>query len=179
MVTGSSGNASIRIAGNRILVTPSARSLRNLLEEELVLVDLDGRPHRDGAAPTSELPLHLAAYRARLAARVVLHTHPTFCVLCSKSGSVFARDTVGARETLRDVAFTRFFPAGSDALACEVAGALAAGVDNVLMERHGLTCIGASLEDAFVQTDLAEEAARIAYFTQLASLPEGELRAAP
>jgi ribulose-5-phosphate 4-epimerase/fuculose-1-phosphate aldolase len=36
------------------------------------------------------------------------------------------------------------------------------------MERHGLSAVSATLEDAFMQTDLAEEAARIAVFTKLA-----------
>ncbi|MDQ6930722.1 MAG: class II aldolase/adducin family protein [Candidatus Eremiobacteraeota bacterium] len=179
LVMGSSGNASVRLGENRILVTPSARSLRNLREDELVLVDRAGHPRQPGGIPTSELPLHLAAYRVRPEVRVVLHTHPTFCVLCSKAGRAFTRDTVGARETLREVGFTPYFPAGSAGLAAVVGAMFATGVDNVLMERHGLTCIGASFEDAFLQTDLAEEAARIAYFTRLAGLSEGVPPAAP
>jgi ribulose-5-phosphate 4-epimerase/fuculose-1-phosphate aldolase len=37
----------------------------------------------------------------------------------------------------------------------------------VMMERHGLTAVSDSLEDALVQTELAEEAARIAYYSRL------------
>ena len=40
----------------------------------------------------------------------------------------------------------------------------AAGVDVVMMERHGLSVVSPNLDDAFLQTDLAEEAARIAYY---------------
>jgi ribulose-5-phosphate 4-epimerase/fuculose-1-phosphate aldolase len=36
----------------------------------------------------------------------------------------------------------------------------------VLMERHGLSAVGSTLEKAFVETDLAEEAARIAFFSK-------------
>ena len=35
------------------------------------------------------------------------------------------------------------------------------------MERHGLSCAGRGFEEAFILTDLAEEAARIAYFSRL------------
>jgi len=41
------------------------------------------------------------------------------------------------------------------------------GIDVVLMERHGLSAVGASLEQAFVSTDLAEEAARIDFLSGL------------
>ncbi len=34
------------------------------------------------------------------------------------------------------------------------------------MERHGVSAVGADLEHAFVLTDLAEEAARIACFSK-------------
>jgi ribulose-5-phosphate 4-epimerase/fuculose-1-phosphate aldolase len=38
------------------------------------------------------------------------------------------------------------------------------------MERHGISAVAKTLEEAFMQTDLAEEAARIAYFSKLLSL---------
>ncbi len=49
------------------------------------------------------------------------------------------------------------------------AAEFARGIDTVLMERHGISCLGKSLDAAFVLTDLAEEAARIAYFSKLTS----------
>ncbi|GAC1388925.1 MAG: aldolase [Vulcanimicrobiaceae bacterium] len=168
LVMGSSGNLSVRLDEHRMLITPAGRSLRNLSEDDLVLANADGVALDHLQVPTSELPLHVAAYRVRADINMVVHTHPTFCVVWSKRGTVFARDTVGARETLRTVEFTPFYPAGSKELAEVVGRAFAKGVDNVLMERHGLTCVAASLEEAFLQTDLAEEAARIAYFSQLA-----------
>ena len=173
LVMGSSGNLSIRLDERTILATPSGVSLRNLRAADLVRTDTAGVPKDPSQTPTSELPLHLAAYQVRPAITVVVHTHPTFCVVWSKTQTVFPRDTVGARERLRDVGFAPYRPAGSRELA-EVAGqAFAAGIDNVLMERHGLSCISDSLEDAFLQTDLAEEAARIAYFSRCAALSEG------
>jgi L-fuculose-phosphate aldolase len=117
--------------------------------------------------PTSELPLHVATYAVRDDIRAVVHTHPTFCVVWTKTGRLFARDTVGARETLGEVAWTAYEPPGSQALADAAAAQFAAGADIVLMEHHGVSAVGTSLEYAFVQTDLAEEAARIAFFSSM------------
>ncbi len=170
LVTGTSGNVSLRLANGDVLVTPSQRSLEELRVDELVLVDSEGRP-RDAQRPTSELALHLAAYRARPDARCVVHTHPTFCVVWSRTGRVFPQDTVGARETLGVVGWSPYFPPGSTELARRCADEFARGSDTVLMERHGLSTIGENLDVAFALTDLAEEAARIAYYASIAGHP--------
>ena len=166
LVTGTSGNVSVRLEDGDIIVTPTQVSLRAVSPDRLVRTDAQGRPRAGQGEPTSELPLHVAAYAARANIRAVVHTHPTFCVVWSKTGSVFERDTVGARETLGEVAWTPYEPPGSQALADVTAAAFARGIDTVLMERHGLSAVGESLEQAYVATDLAEEAARIAFFSR-------------
>ena len=146
-----------------VLITPSAQSVGDLRPEDIVALDADGSP-RERGTPSSELPLHLAAYRVRPDIACVVHTHPTMCVVWSKTGAIFPRDTVGASETLRDCAWTPYFRNGSEELAAACAEQFAHGIDIVLMERHGLSVVSRDLEDAFLQTDLAEEAARIAYY---------------
>lgn len=167
LVTGSSGNVSVRIAGGDVLATPAGRSLRNVSPTELVRTNPRGVERDPKQKATSELPLHLAAYAVRADAAVLIHTHPTFCVVWSKYGEIFPRDTVGARETLGEVGWTAYRPPGSKELAQLAAAQFARGIDTVMMERHGISVIGGSLEAAFVLTDLAEEAARIAYFSRL------------
>jgi L-fuculose-phosphate aldolase len=176
LVTGTSGNVSARLEDGDFLATPAARSLRNLTAGEIVRVDANGLARDAAQRPTSELPLHLAAYRARPDAGCVIHTHPTFCVVWSRCGTIFPQDTVGARETLGPVAWTAFRPAGSNELATLCAGEFERGFDTVLMERHGLSTLGKSLEEAFVLSDLAEEAARIAFFSRLSGLGEDDSR---
>lgn len=168
LTTGTSGNVSVLLDDGDIIVTPASVSLRALFESQLVRVDRGGTPRIPGERPTSELPLHLAAYDASAAIRAVVHTHPTYCVVWGKRfGSVFPQDTVGASETLGQVSWTPFRPAGSPELAQLCSAEFANGVPTVLMERHGLSTVGATLEDAFVLADLAEEAARVALLSRL------------
>lgn len=161
LVFGTSGNLSCRLADGSVLVTPTARALRGLAAADLAHVDADGAPLGNGPRATSELPLHLAAYRARPEMRCVLHTHPTHCIVWSKTGRLFALDTVGARESLGTIAHTPYHPPGSQELAACCARAFAAGSDSVVMQDHGLTSLGITCEEAFVRTDLAEECARL------------------
>lgn len=117
LVTGTSGNVSMRLDDGDLLVTPTQVSLRSVDEADLVRTGPAGKARDPRKKPTTELPLHLAAYTVRSDVRAVIHTHPTFCVVWSKTGSIFERDTVGARETLGEVAWTPFRPAGSAELA--------------------------------------------------------------
>ena len=171
LVTGSSGNVSVRLPDGDLLVTPAARSLRALDPREIVRVGASGNARDDAQLASSELPLHVAAYRVRPDVACVVHTHPTFCVVWSKFGDVFPRDTVGAVETLGPVGWAAYAPPGSAALAESAARVFASGIDTVLMERHGLSIAASGLEQAFVLTDLAEEAARIAYFSKIGVPP--------
>lgn len=171
LVTGTSGNVSVRLTDGDIIATPTLASLRALRPADSVRTDSRGVPRDASQRPTSELPLHVAAYAVRPDVHAVIHTHPTFCVVCSKIGRIFERDTVGARETLGELAWTPYRPPGSQELAAVTSAEFARGIDTVVMERHGLSAVGQTLEQAFISTDLAEEAARIAFFSML--LPYG------
>ena len=163
---GTSGNVSMRLDDGDLLVTPSQRGLGYLHAEDIVRVDLDGQPRDPAQRATSELPLHLAAYRTRPDVRAVVHTHPTMSVVWSKTGALFPRDTVGARESLGTCAWTPYRKNGTQELADLCAAEFERGINLVVMERHGVTAIASTIEEAFMQTELAEEAARIAYFSQ-------------
>ncbi|WP_369245659.1 class II aldolase/adducin family protein [Streptomyces sp. R41] len=73
LVVGTSGNVSVRVGGT-VLVTPTGVPYDRLTPDDLVGVDLDGRQVLGSLLPTSELPMHLAIYRAT-DARAVVHTH--------------------------------------------------------------------------------------------------------
>lgn len=73
LVVGTSGNVSVRV-GDTVLVTPSGVPYDRLTPDDITGVDLDGGRVLGGLVPTSELPMHLAIYRAT-DARAVVHTH--------------------------------------------------------------------------------------------------------
>jgi L-fuculose-phosphate aldolase len=159
LVAGSSGNVSYRLADGTILVTPTLRALRDLRAEEIVLLKRDGAD--PSGAATSELPLHLAAYRVRDDIACVVHAHPPYVTGWSKTGRLFPLDTVGASESLGPIAFTAYAKQGSQELAERCAAAFAAGAGTVVMERHGISCVAATLDAAFERSELAEHTAQI------------------
>ncbi len=163
LVAGNSGNISVRLDDGTLLVTPTGVSLRALAPNDIVRTDARGIALAGEGRPTSEVPLHVAAYAVRPEIRCVVHTHPTYCVAWSKTGALFPRDTVGAIESLGSIAWTRYARSGTTELAQICSHAFARPVDTIVMERHGLSSVGHDLETAFVRTDLAEQTAQIEY----------------
>jgi L-fuculose-phosphate aldolase len=79
LVVGTAGNVSVR-EGDLVAVTPSGVRYAELTPElvgvhRLGGTELDGTAVEAPLAPTSELPLHLAIYRARPEAGAIVHTH--------------------------------------------------------------------------------------------------------
>ena len=73
LVVGTSGNVSVRV-GDTVLVTPSGVPYDRLTPADVTGVDLGGHQVLGTLVPTSELPMHLAVYRAT-GARAIVHTH--------------------------------------------------------------------------------------------------------
>jgi L-fuculose-phosphate aldolase len=163
LVAGNSGNVSMRLGDGRIVVTPTGASLRALEPGDLVVCSAEGTALPGQGRPTSELPLHIAAYRVRPDIACVIHTHPTYCVGWSKTGALFPLDTVGAIESLGPIAWTRYAKSGTQELADICSEAFARDVDTIVMERHGLSSVAGTLESAFIRTDLAEQTAHIEF----------------
>ena len=63
LVEGTAGNISARQEDGNICVTPSSVDYTEMTLEDLVVVDLDGAVVSGERSPSSELPLHLAAYQ--------------------------------------------------------------------------------------------------------------------
>ena len=166
LVTGSSGNISARLENGDLLITPTRKALGFLRKSDLVRIDVDGNS-QNGGKPSSEWRLHAAAYGARTDIEVVVHTHPTFCVVWSSEDRLFPRDTVASTESLRAMKLVAFHPNGTQALADATRDALADGTPLALLARHGLVAVSREMEDAYVQTDLAEECAKVAYYTAI------------
>lgn len=80
---GRTGNLSCLDEDGTLLITPTGVSLGDLEADALSRIDYATGEHLGGPAPTKEAFLHLAMYRARPAARAVVHTHSTYSVAVS------------------------------------------------------------------------------------------------
>ena len=160
LVLGAAGNASARAESELIVISPTSVPYEDLTPELVSVVRLDGRLC-EGAAPSIELPLHLAVLAARPDAGAVLHTHSPYATALA---SVLDELPVVAPEQAAAVGgptpVVPYAPTGTAAHAEAAVGALvnrwAAVVRN-----HGPVCLGRDLADALACAFAVEEAARV------------------
>lgn len=155
------GNLSVRLSDELILCTQAGCHKGMLSDDQLVVIDLDGKKVRGGGEPTSEMAMHLACYRERPDVEAIVHAHPPTCIAFTVAGVSMARCvlpevvlTLGAVPTLA------YETTGTELLAEKVGEAIRAN-DAVMLDRHGAVCVGSSLLDAFCKLETMEHMAKI------------------
>jgi len=159
LVIGSGGNVSAR-HGEFVAVTATGGELEQLTAEEVTIVDLDGNVVEGDLAPTSEIELHLGAYR-RYDTGAVVHTHAPVatalaCVLEDELPCVHYQMLMLGGAV--PVAPYRTF--GTPELAEATLDALE-GHMAVLMANHGTLTLGNDLAQAVSNSLLLEWAATV------------------
>lgn len=169
LIGGRAGNLSVRLGGDRLLVSPAGVHKGRLEPEDLVLVASEGPDLEADARATSELPFHRAAYRARGDVAAVVHTHaPALTAAALRSIDVTA-PFPEIEEALGTVARVAFRPSGSEELA-EAVGAAAGEAEVLALVRHGVVALGTTPEEARDRTELAELTAWAAILAEDAGL---------
>ena len=156
------GNVSVRLKGERLLITCTAVSKKDVDEASLLVVDLDGKVLEGRKRPFSELELHLACYRARPEVDVVLHAHPPHATawgLCGAELAPVAMPEIVVSLGDRIPTLPRFLPKDAAGLA-QVAGC-AAKVDAMLLSGNGALTLGTDLTQALLRMELVEHYAKI------------------
>lgn len=161
LIAGPDGNVSVRIASDRILVTPSGISKVDVRPEDLVELSLDGRPVRGGGRASSEVRMHLRIYQRRSDVRAVVHAHPPTATGFAVAGEPFVACVLP--EIIFQVGWVPVVPyatPGTDELADRFEPYLSSH-DAYLMANHGATTIGPTLALAHQRMESLEHTARI------------------
>lgn len=156
MTTTSGGNLSLRDEEENVWITPTRVDKGSLRREDIVRVRPDGTVE-GFHPPSSELPLHLAIYRARPEIRGVVHAHPVALVAFSLVHDVpNTRLFHKARTVCGEVGFAPYELPGSEALARNVENTFRQGCGCAILENHGVVTGGGSLEEAFHRFETLE-----------------------
>ena len=168
LVAGRSGNLSARLSPDRILVSPRGVRKDALRPADLVVVDLRASddparapaPDAGRNRASTELPAHLACYRADPALGAVLHAHAPALIAAGLRGLDIGATLPEVEESTGPIVTVPFAPSGSAELADGVGKAAAAGASVMLLARHGVMATGPEPEAAFDRLELAELSAR-------------------
>jgi len=169
LVVNTSGNVSI-LAGDTLAITPAGIAYDTMSAGDICLVDLaTGEAHPEMLHPSSELPLHLAVYRAQRA-QAIVHTH-----------SMYATALTTVRDRLPAIHYQIVDLGGVVPVlpyatfgSRELAESVAAGLDGrtaVLMKNHGATTIGPDLPKALARAITLEWIAQLYHHASLLGEP--------
>ncbi|MET8949240.1 class II aldolase/adducin family protein [Streptomyces sp. NPDC004393] len=158
LVVGTSGNVSVRV-GDTVLVTPTGVPYERLTPGDVVGVGLDGRQVLGSLRPTSELPMHLAVYRAT-GALAVVHTHAVHATAVSTLVPELPLIHYMAGALGGAVRVAPYATYGTEGLAENMLGAL---TDRTacLLQNHGTIAYGSSLGQAYDRTAQLEWMCRV------------------
>ena len=162
LIAGTWGNISVRIPDtDMIAITPSGRDYMTLVPSDIAIVNMKGDWVDGNYKPSSELPLHLAVYRARQDVGALIHTHSIYASACAAARrSIPAIIEDVAMMNGGDIEVAEYAANGSTELAANTVRALGEH-QSVLLANHGMLGCGSNLKEAMTMCELVEKTARI------------------
>lgn len=168
LTVGTSGNLSVR-SGNHVAITPSGAAYESLTAESICVIDLDGESVDGQLEPSSEVPMHTLVYQHTDAAAVV-HTHPLYASTLSTLVDELPPVHYMIALLGGPVRVAPYATYGSRELA---ENSVAAMKDRfgAILQNHGATTYGESLNKAYTRSVYLEWICQMYYQARLLGEP--------
>lgn len=156
LTTTSGGNLSFRDENNDIFITPSGKDKGTLEESDIAQVKPNGEKIGD-YKPSMELPFHSKIYKLRPEINGVVHVHSPYLVSYSLLSSAPSTKTCWQfYKTSRQVGLSLYDIPGSIELGEQIAKFIEKGFDSIMMQNHGVVCIGKDMSTAYIKLENLE-----------------------
>ncbi len=161
-------------------IKPSGVDYAKLKREDIVLCDLDGRPVESELRPSSDLPTHLALYKAFPEVGAVVHTHSPYATAFAQArrslpclGTTHAdyfHGDVPVTDPMTDAEIKSDYEANTGAVIVrkfKALGLRAGDCPAVLVANHGPFCWGGNAAKAVENAIVLENLCKMACFSIL------------
>lgn len=165
LVEGTAGNISARREDGNLVITPSSVDYAEMMLDDLVLVDPDGEVLHatEGRAPSTEMKLHLACYKAFDDIGSVIHSHPVWATMFAIAHqSIPACIDEFAVYCGGEIRCTEYAASGTPDVGANAVKALE-GRAAALIANHGMVAVGPRPDKALHVTALVERTAQIVW----------------
>ena len=176
LVAATDGNVSARLGYDRVLVTPANTNKGEVGELDILLCDMDGRKIRGRGESSSEVHVHLAAYRNREDIHAVVHAHPPVATAFTFAGLADVLRAPIVPEVIAQIGpipCVPYIQPGTRELA-EAVGKAFRECDIVLMAQHGAATVAKDPWAAFLRMDKLEHFATIVKTARELAASEGQ-----
>jgi L-fuculose-phosphate aldolase len=167
LTTTSGGNISYKFDDNTVLISPSVLDKARIKGKQTGVVTMDGKNLTPDIKFSIETNMHLSVYRKRPDIKAIIHAHPPVstsftamnksinCKLISESYFILGTPQIAPYALM-----------GTQTLA-NIVSEKAAHTNVILMENHGVICLGKSLLEAFNKIEILEASAKMTLITEL------------
>ena len=158
LVSATDGNVSARLAPDRVLITPSGISKGDVDELSILLCDMDGRKIRGRGDVSSEVQVHLGAYRARDDIHAVVHAHPPVATAFTFAGmeALLAEPVVPeVIAQIGPIPTVPYITPGTRMLGAAAEDALRKS-DVIMLSQHGAVSVGPDPWSAYLRMEKLE-----------------------
>jgi L-fuculose-phosphate aldolase len=163
LISGWGGNLSYRARKDQFVITGQHAPLGFLTAKDLVRIDAAGKPLNDQQRASSETPMHVAVYAAT-DAQAIVHVHPPMVLAFSVAHESFLPVSFEEKYTIGEVPVIPQDTPTVTKLEKVVEELKYHPV--VIIKGHGTVAIGKNFQEAFLLTDLLEEAVRCQFFQE-------------
>jgi len=170
LVGAAGGNVSARYK-DLYLITAGGVSLRDVTENDIIIVDKEGRivEGKSGLKPSKETKLHINVYKNRQDIDSVIHVHPAYTTGFSVKKMSIPIVTASSRLKLKQIPLVKYADPGSEELARYVDECIKNSplyIKAITLESHGLIAFAKGMENCFDIAELVEETAKIAFISK-------------
>jgi L-fuculose-phosphate aldolase len=166
------GNISAPLDEGHVLCTPSGLCKGTMTPDQLIVVDMDGHKVGPGTSanrdlqPTSEVRMHLEAYRQRPDIGGVVHAHPPITVALSIAGVSLADCMLPEVIVTLGLVPTTEYATPASAENVRAIRDLITNHDGIILQRHGTLTVGRDPWEAYMRLESLEQVARITLILQ-------------
>lgn len=163
LISGWGGNLSYRAGKDQFVITGQHAPLGFLTAKDLVRIDAAGKPLNEQQRASSETPMHVAVYAAT-DAQAIVHVHPPMVLAFSLTHESFLPVSFEEKYTIGEVPI---IPQDTPTVTKpEILVEELKYHPVVIIKGHGTVAIGKNFQEAFLLTDLLEEAMHCQFFQE-------------
>jgi len=167
LTTTSGGNISYKFDDDTVLISPSELDKARIKGKQTGVITMSGKSLTPDIKFSIETDMHLSIYKKRPDIKAIIHAHPPVstsftamnktinCQLISESYFILGTPQVAPYALM-----------GTQSLA-DIASETAINTNVILMQNHGIICLGKSLLEAFNKIEILEASAKMTLITEL------------
>lgn len=161
------GNITVRLNDREILCTPTMVSKGYMKPDDICKVDYDGKQLAGTRKRTSEVLLHLVAYKLNPNVNAVVHCHPPHATAFAVAHEPIPKCVLPEVEVfLGEIPIAPYETPGNQKFADTIAPYVK-DTNTILLANHGTVTFGPSLENAYFNTEIIDAYCRILILSKL------------